>query len=74
MLNKTYLTLAAMVFSISPALAATQYYVAQDAKTHLCKVVTSKPDGKSSMVVGPVAYSSQTAADAALKAAKECKK
>jgi hypothetical protein len=55
----------------APSFAATDYYVAQDAKTHKCSVVTTKPDGKTMMMIGT--YKSQADADAAEKAAKECK-
>jgi hypothetical protein len=71
---RKYLLAAALVASFAaPSFAATDYYVAQDAKTHKCSVVTTKPDGKTLMMIGTAAYKSQADADAAQKAAKECK-
>ena len=69
---RKYLLAAALVASFAaPSFAATDYYVAQDAKTHKCSVVTTKPDGKTMMMIGT--YKSQADADAAEKAAKACK-
>ena len=47
--------------------------MSQDAKTHKCSVGTTEPAGKASMMIGTVTYATQAAADAAMKAAKECK-
>lgn len=71
---RKYLVAAAVVASFAaPAFAATQYYVAQDAKTHKCSVATTKPDGKTMMMIGKVAYNTSADATTAMKAAKECK-
>lgn len=55
-----------------PALAATQYFVAQNAMDKTCKVLTKKPDGKKWVELGD-AYKSKKDADAALKADTSCK-
>ena len=65
---------AALVAAFAaPSFAATTFYVQQDAKTHKCSVSSTKPDGKATMMIGKAGYTSQAAADAAMKAAKECK-
>ena len=54
--------------SIAPTLAIaanTEFYVAQDAKTHACIVTDKKPDGKMAMDVGTKAYDSQANAQKA---------
>ena len=71
---RKYLLAAALVAAFAaPTFAATSYYVAHDAKTHKCSVATTKPDGKTMMMIGTAAYSTEAAATAAMKAAKECK-
>ena len=71
---RKYLVTAALALSLAaPAFAATTFYVQQDAKTHKCSVSSTKPDGKALMMIGTATYKSQTDAEAAMKAAKECK-
>ncbi len=71
---RKYLIAGALIAGFAtPTLAATAYYVAVDAKTHKCSVVTKKPDGKVMIVVGTASYPTKVLADAALKAAAECK-
>ena len=71
---RKYLLAAALVAAFAvPSFAATSYYVAQDAKTHKCSVVTTKPDGTAMMMIGTAAYPTEAAATTAMKAAKECK-
>jgi predicted lysophospholipase L1 biosynthesis ABC-type transport system permease subunit len=55
-----------------PAVAATTYYVAQDAKTHECKVTKKKPKGRKSMMVGRSAFNSKEEAKSAMRAAAAC--
>ena len=57
---------------VTPAFAA-DFYVAQNATSHKCSVMSKKPDGKTMMMIGKVSYKSQADAEAAMKAAKECK-
>jgi hypothetical protein len=69
-----YLITAALAISFAaPALAASTFYLQQDAKTHKCSVATTKPDGTAMMMVGKVTFASQADAEAAMKVAKECK-
>ena len=61
-------------FAVAPAFAATEYFVAQKASDKSCSVSTTKPDGKAQMMVGKSSYKTKAEADAAMKAAAECKK
>lgn len=71
---RKYLIAAAVIATFAaPAFAATEYYVAQDAKTHACSVTDKKPDGKTMTMVGKKGYETKAAAEAAMKAAAECK-
>ena len=73
-MHSKYLLAAALIAAFSvPSFAATSYYVAQDAKTQKCSVVTTKPDGKAAMMIGKAAYPAEADATTAMKAAKECK-
>jgi hypothetical protein len=60
------------LFSV-PAFAATQYWVAKDASTKKCSVVSTKPDGKKLADAGTKAYTSHANAEKALKMLKDCK-
>ena len=73
MYRKCVLTAVVVATFAWPALAATEFYITQDAKTHKCSVETTKPDGKTSMMIGKATFKTQAAADAALKTAVECK-
>jgi hypothetical protein len=64
----------AVMLVAGPAVSATQYYVGQKAADKTCSVMTSKPDGKTTMMVGKSAYNSNADAAAAMKAATGCKK
>jgi hypothetical protein len=64
----------ATLFSTASALAATQYFVGQKASDKSCSVVTTKPDGKTMMMVGKSPYKTEGAATTAMKAAAACKK
>jgi hypothetical protein len=73
---RKYLLAAALVATFAaPSFAATAaaFYVQQDATTHKCSVATTKPDGTKLVMIGKVTYTTQADADAAMKAAKECK-
>ncbi len=52
--------------------ATTDFYVAQDAKTHACAVTSTKPDGKMAMDVGTKAYDSEANAKKAMDKLKVC--
>ena len=55
-----------------PSFAATEFYVAQDAKTHACLVSDKKPDGKMMMDAGTKAYASKSNAEQAMANLKVC--
>lgn len=74
MTRKLVCATIALMFAAAPAFAATQYFVAQKASDKSCSVVTTKPDGKASMMVGKTPYKTEAEATAAMKAAAECKK
>lgn len=74
-MHKKLLSAAIMVmFAAAPALAATEYFVAQKASDKTCSVATTKPDGKATMMVGKSSYKTEAEATAAMKTAAECKK
>jgi hypothetical protein len=50
-----------------------EFYVVQSAADKTCQVSQTKPDGTTAMQVGTVAYTTQADAEAAMKAAAECK-
>ncbi len=62
------------IIAATPAFAATEYFVAQKASDKSCSVSTTKPDGKSAMMVGKSSYKTEAEATTAMKAAAECKK
>ena len=57
---------------VTPAVAA-EYYLVQDPTTNKCKVVEEKPDGKSMVMIGTATYATKKEAQAAKKAAAECR-
>ena len=75
MINKILaasLVLAAFTIPSFAATAATEFYVAQDAKTHACMVSDKKPDGKMMMDAGTKAYASKSNAEQAMANLKVC--
>ena len=60
---------------VAPAFAAHVdfWIVVQDLKTQKCSVETTKPDGKTAIMIGKVTYKTKAEAEAALKASKMCK-
>ncbi len=75
MINKiltTSLLLAAFSVPTFAATAAAGFYVAQDAKTHMCAVSDQKPDGKSMMDAGTKVYANKGNAEQAMANLKAC--
>jgi len=71
---KNYVIAALLVAGFAtPAVAASQYYVAQNNSTHKCSIVAKKPDGKSLTMLGGEGFKSRSAAESALKGMSECK-
>jgi hypothetical protein len=73
MIRKMMIAGVAVATFAAPALAATEFFVAKDAATQKCAVMDTKPDEKAAMAVGTVSYTTKEDADAAMKAAPECK-
>jgi hypothetical protein len=74
-MNKFYLGaagIAALLF-VAPSFGATSYYVAHKPQSHACTVVTARPDGKAMLMVGHGSFATAAKANAALKAAADCK-
>ena len=59
---------------VTPALAADEFYVVQDAKTKKCTVVDKKPTEATTTVVSPsgTVYKSRTEAETGMKTVKVC--
>ena len=73
-MNMRLLAATAVALLVSaPAFAATTYYVAHKPNDKVCAVVTKKPNGKTSIMVGTAGYNTKAKATAALKAAPDCK-
>jgi len=69
---RKYLIAASLIVAVAaPAIAAGKYMVSQDQTTHKCYVVTKV--GKNGKQVGTDSYATKALAQAALKAAAECK-
>jgi hypothetical protein len=58
----------------APALAADEFYIAQDVKTKKCTIVDKKPTDTSMTVVSPsgTVYKSRTEAETGMKSVKVC--
>ena len=71
---KKYLIAGLLVAGfVTPALAAGEYYVAQDSSTHKCSIVAKKPDGKTLTMLGADGFKSKSEAHSAMKGMSECK-
>ena len=73
MTKNVFAALVAVAALATPAFAATDYYVAHKAAGKGCEVTTTKPDGKTMMMVGKDIYKSDADAKKAMGAAAECK-
>ena len=70
---KKYLIAGLLVAGfVTPALAA-EYYVAQNASTHKCSIVTKKPDGTTLTMLGTDDFKSKSEAHSAMRGMTECK-
>ncbi len=59
---------------MTPALAADEFYVVQDAKTKKCTIVDKKPVDTTTTVVSPsgTVYKTRTEAETGMKSVKVC--
>jgi hypothetical protein len=63
-----------VVAFVAPALAADEFYIAQDVKTKKCTIVDKKPTDTSMTVVSPsgTVYKTRTEAETGMKTVKVC--
>lgn len=73
MFRKIAIAAALVTVCSMPAFAATEYWVAKDAATKKCEVVTKKPDGTKLTDAGKKTYATKGDADKALKLLADCK-
>jgi uncharacterized protein with FMN-binding domain len=69
---KKLVAIAMLVAFVSPALAADEFYVVQDAKTKKCTVVDKKPTTTETTVVGNGVYKTKVEAETGMKSVKVC--
>jgi len=62
----------ALAAFVTPALAASEFYVVKDATTMKCSIVDAKPAVPGSVAMGTTMYTSQADAQTAMTAAKDC--
>jgi hypothetical protein len=73
-MKKTILFLSIATFvSTTSAFAATEYWVAKNAGTKKCEIVSKKPDGKTLMEIGKTGYKKKSHAETAMKNSAHCK-
>jgi len=71
---KKYLIAGLLVAGlVTPAVAASEYYVAQDTTSHKCSVVSKKPDGTKEIMLGTDGFKSKSEAHSAMKNMTQCK-
>ena len=73
MIRKAAIASALVAIFTMPAVAATEYWVAKDAATKKCEVVSKKPDGRKLTDAGNKTYTSKANAEKALKELAACK-
>ena len=69
---KKLLAATLLIAFVSPALAADEFYVVQDAKTKKCTIVDKKPTATETTVVGNGMYKTRVEAEAGMKSVKVC--
>ena len=62
----------ALAAFVTPALAASQFYVVQDTATKECSIVEAKPTSATMALVGTTVYKTQAAAEIGMNADKMC--
>ena len=62
----------ALAMLVTPALAATEFYVVQNTATKACTVVEQKPTVATSVLINATVYKTQAEAEAGMKADKVC--
>lgn len=74
MMRKCALAIAMIGQLSCSAFAATEYWVAKDAVSKQCEVVTKKPDGTLVIDLAKITYKSEAEANDAMKKMPSCKK
>jgi hypothetical protein len=69
-----YLVVSVTLIAVATPAFAAEYYVAKNAETGKCAVVSEKPDGTKLVMVGTQAYATEKEAKTAKKASAECPK
>ena len=71
---KTLIATSLLVAFVTPAIAADEYYVVQDAKTKKCTIVDKKPVDTTTTVVSPsgTVYKTRSEAETGMKSVKVC--
>lgn len=62
----------ALACLVTPAFAASEFYIVQDTATKKCSVVDKKPTTSTMVQVGTTVYKTQADATTAMKADKTC--
>jgi hypothetical protein len=73
MIRLPVVAITLLIFATNAVLAA-EFYVGQDPSTKKCKIVKTKPDGKTLAMVGTSSYGTRDEAKTARKSAAECQK
>jgi uncharacterized protein YegP (UPF0339 family) len=70
---KKYLIAGLLVAGmVTPAFAASEFYVAQNSSNHKCEIVAKKPTGTTWTMLGSRGYPSKAAAQSALHGMSQC--
>ena len=73
-MTKTFVAAILIAGFVTPALAADEFYVVQDAATKKCTIVDKKPTEATTTVVSPsgTIYKTRTEAETGMKTIKVC--
>jgi hypothetical protein len=74
MIRKCAIATALITQLTASAFASTEYWVAKDAVSKQCEVVTKKPDGTLVIDLAKTTYKSEAEANDAMKKMPSCKK
>jgi hypothetical protein len=69
---KKYVIAGLLIAGLATPALAGEYYVAQNATSHKCSIVSHKPDGKTLTMLGSDGFKTKSEAESALKGMSEC--
>jgi hypothetical protein len=69
-----YVVVAAMLTAFTTPVMAAEHYLVQDLTKKKCRIVETKPDGETLVMVGTGPYATREEAIAAKKAAADCER